>query len=114
MTSPVVNGAEERRLAAAALESVEALLQERDPAESYEPIAEAVRCVIRLRDQLIAEGRRGAPVSARLAQVNSLLSLAASAEYPLVGVRWKRLCMVRDALRQLLSDQGASLQRPRR
>lgn len=113
MTSQA-NGTEERRLATAALKSVEALLQEQDPAESYEPIAEAVRCLIQLRNHLIATGRRRSLHSARLVQVNALLSLAVSAEYPLVGVRWQRVCMVRDELRQLLSEVSPEAEEPHR
>ncbi|WP_366552705.1 hypothetical protein [Aquibaculum sediminis] len=114
MASPTVKCAEKECLAAAALEAVEALLQEHDPEEAYDRIAEAVRCVIRLRDQLIAEERRGGSDSECLAQVNSLLSLAASAEYPLVGLRWERVCMVRDELRQLLSEVSPEAEGPHR
>lgn len=117
MVSPTLENAGKERLAAAALEAAEDLLQEQDPEGAYERIAAMVRCVIRLRDHLIAEKRQGGAVSRSLTQVNSLLSLADSAEYPLVGLRWERVCTVRDALRQLLSDlerEAETSQRPRR
>lgn len=91
-----------------ALAACERLLEEKKPAESYEPIAEMSRCLVRLRDQVITEQRNGASVRPRLDRVNAIVSLAASTEYPLVGVRWDRLCMLRDALRDLLQEMQAT------
>jgi hypothetical protein len=70
-------------------------------------IAEATRCIAAYRDDLIGRLRRGdedaEPV---LVQVNSLLSELVAAEFPLVGVRRKRIEAARDAYRRLL-DEGA-------
>lgn len=97
---------QERRYAEIALRACEKLLNEKDPATSYEPIAEVARCVIRLRDHLIDKQRSGEALQPdRLPRVNSLVSLASSAEYPLVGVRWNRVCMVRDVLKDLLEGK---------
>ena len=90
-----------------ALSACEKLLEEKNPITSYEPIAEMTRCLVKLRDQLISEQRDGASLRPRLDRVNSIVSLAASTEYPLVGVRWDRFCMMRDALRDLLQEMQA-------
>jgi len=90
-----------------ALAACERLLDKQNPATSYEPIAEMSRCLVRLRDELIREQRAGASVGARLDRVNSIVSLATSSEYPLVGVRWERVRLLRDCLRALLQEMQA-------
>src|SRR5690554_2186342 len=87
-----------------ALEACERLLNEQNPATSYETIAEMSRCLVRLRDEVIRGRRVGASVGARLDRINSIVSLATSSEYPLVGVRWERVSLLRDCLRELLQE----------
>lgn len=93
-----------------ALVACEQLLDERNPTSSYEPIAAMTRCLVTLRNQLITEQRGGAPVRSQLDRVNSIVSLATSTEYPLVGVRWdrvSRMCELLHELRQELSQEAA-------
>ncbi len=74
----------------------------------HEDLAKATRQLVAVRDRLIAERRRGDGWTRQaqddLDRVNSLLSVSTSAEFPLVGVRWERLCMLRDALERLIGD----------
>lgn len=95
---------------AAALDALETLIAHR-PEATHEKLTEVMRCLVRLRDSLIDERRRephNTSNEERLRAVNSLLSLASSAEYPLVGVRWERICATRDVLRSLLDKQAVS------
>jgi hypothetical protein len=66
----------------------------------YEDLVEAVRALVRLRDTLICEKRRGGTVADRLDRLNATLSLVVAAEYPLEGVRRQR---VEAARRELAS-----------
>jgi hypothetical protein len=67
----------------------------------YEDLVEAVRSLIRLRDKLIYERRRGAAVGDRLDRLNAVLSLVVAAEYPLEGVRRERVATARRELAAL-------------
>lgn len=93
-------------IAACARAAVEAYtpLAERSSPITHERLAGAVRCVIRLRDALIDGRRRGLDVEERLRRVNSILSLAVSAEFPIVGVRHERIVATRESLSRLVSD----------
>ncbi|HYH21396.1 MAG TPA: hypothetical protein VD995_22540 [Azospirillum sp.] len=75
-------------------------------AETYNAMAEASRCLVRMRDGLIARRRAGEEVGQRLDHVNAVLSVAFGGEYPLVGVRRKRIEKARDLLRGLQEGQG--------
>jgi hypothetical protein len=91
----------------AAKEAFEDIIDNR-PLLDDERLTKAIGKVIRLRDALIAERRRGNFPAARetlLQRVNAILSLTVSAEFPLVGVRWERIVGVRDALRALAADE---------
>jgi hypothetical protein len=70
-------------------------------------IAQATRCVVRHRDRLI-EQRRNADASRDddLRQVNALLSELVASEFPLVGVRRKRIEQARDAYRRMLEEEA--------
>jgi len=84
------------------LDALDAVLASSEPPEK-DLIAEATRCVARYRDALIDEKRSGdAQAERRLPEVNSLLSELVAAEFPLVGVRRKRVEAVRDAYRTLV------------
>lgn len=69
-------------------------------------IAEATRCVARHRDRLIEQRRDGdASLEDDLRQVNGLLSELVASEFPLVGVRRKRIEQARDVYRQMIGEQ---------
>lgn len=91
-----------------AREDFERIVETR-PGIDQEAITRAVGKIIRLRDALISERRRVPEFPAAreelLQQVNAILSLTVSAEFPLVGVRWERIVAVRDALRELAADE---------
>ncbi|HRO60424.1 MAG TPA: hypothetical protein PK177_14865 [Burkholderiaceae bacterium] len=72
----------------------------------HEDLARAVRHLVDLRDALICSRRQGWPFGAQqhLDCVNALMSLASSAEFPMAGVRWRRLCSLRDALKDLIDE----------
>ena len=84
------------RMAAAALERA---LQDQ-PDKIYDDLAEAVRCLVQLRDELMteqrAEGRRD-----RLDRCNAILSMVVGGEYPLAGVRRERVQKAREELAPL-------------
>ena len=84
------------------LDALEAVLASKAPPEK-DLIAEATRCVARYRDALIESRRHGeASADGRLREVNSLLSELVAAEFPLVGVRRKRIEAARDAYRGMI------------
>ena len=73
------------------------------PEITHQTLAAAVRHIIQLRDALIVE-RRTTPsrqADEDLLRVNSVLSLASGAEFPLVGIRWERIIALRNALREM-------------
>ncbi|MGD9613869.1 MAG: hypothetical protein AB7H90_01580 [Alphaproteobacteria bacterium] len=71
-----------------------------DGRSTYQDLVEASRCLVGLRGMLIAEHRRGAPVSDNLARLNTIISLVVAAAYPLEGVRHER---IKAAKRELLA-----------
>lgn len=94
--------AELRGLCDDALRGLDAVLAAKHPPER-DLIADATRCIAHLRDQLIERRRAGAlGADVLLAQANALLSELVAAEFPLVGVRKKRIETARDACRRLL------------
>lgn len=84
------------RMAAAALERA---LQD-EPDKIYDDLAEAVRCLVRLRDELITQQRAGRPCHG-LERCNAILSMVVGGEYPLAGVRRERVQKARDELASL-------------
>ena len=86
------------------LEALDEVLASGAPPEK-DLLAEATRCAARYRDALI-EAKRGGDASAerRLPEVNALLSELVAAEFPLVGVRRKRIEGARDAYSRLLQE----------
>lgn len=73
------------------------------PADAKDDLTEAVRSVAALRDELAGAWRRteAAEDRRRLDAVNAILSLLAGLEYPLGGMKWKRLGEARDSLRTM-------------
>ena len=81
------------------------------PAETAEELTDAVRCTVELRDKMIehrhAAGGRNGQHERRLRQVNSILSAIVAGEFPLMGIRWKRIEGARDLLKQVLAEEEA-------
>ena len=71
----------------------------------YDDLMEAVRCVVRLRAELIAERRNG-ELRDQLERCNAALSLVIGGEYPLVGIRRERIRQAREELAGLLDERG--------
>ena len=89
-----------------ALDALDRALDDR-PDRVYDDMAEAVRCLVRLRDGMIEhrrDEREDARAARQLVRVNALLSLVVGGEYPLQGVRQERIRNARDDLAQLLDD----------
>jgi hypothetical protein len=90
-----------------ALRALDAVLAADKPPER-DLIADATRCIARLRDELIERHRAGAlRDESLLPQANALVSELVAAEFPLVGVRKKRIEAARDACRRLLDGARA-------
>jgi hypothetical protein len=76
-----------------------------------ENMSKAVRALVNLRDQLIDDKRSGhgdPSLPGLLDHTNSLISLAASLEYPLAGFHWKRIEEIRDHLQKMLASASLS------
>jgi hypothetical protein len=69
---------------------------EHRPDTVHDRIAEATRCLARLRDRLIEAKHDGHPDAHLLERANALLSLLIASEFPLVGLRWDRVKKARD------------------
>ena len=99
--------AELRSFCDGALRELDALLAAKQTPE-HDLIADATRCIARLRDELIERRRSGAlRDESLLPRANAILSELVAAEFPLVGVRKKRIETARDACRRLLEDASA-------
>jgi hypothetical protein len=83
----------------AAVAALDRALQDR-PDKIYDDLAEAVRCLVRLRNELITEQRATARRD-RLDRCNAVLSMVIGGEYPLAGVRRDRVQKARDELASL-------------
>lgn len=84
----------------AALASLDRLIAVSAPA-TVEEAMQALRCVVALRDILVAERRaKGATpaLDARLSCINAVLSLTWSGAVPIMGFRRERLEQARTAL----------------
>ena len=83
------------------LQALDEVLASSQPPE-MDLIAEATRCMARHRDELIVRKRQGDAAAERdLGETNALLSELVAAEFPLVGVRRKRIEAARDAYRRM-------------
>lgn len=97
-----------KRCGGEALHSFEHLL-ERKPDIDHAMLANAVSKVVVLRDALVEDRRAGNFTKRdeqRLMKVNSVLSFAFSAEFPLVGIQWERIEKTAEALRSLVDSGG--------
>lgn len=98
------------RQLAPALDMLEHTLSHRDENVS-ENMSKAVRALVKARDDLIDEKRSGhgdPSLPGLLDRINSLISLAASLEYPLAGFHWKRIEEIRDHLQKMLASVSVS------
>lgn len=91
-----------RQQAQSAIEAFEAAIDQGSKVK-HEQIAEAVRRLIALRNQLLERTRAGDMGAASLRQVNALVSLAHGAEHPLIGVHLHRMEQTRNGLRNLMT-----------
>jgi hypothetical protein len=74
------------------------------PDKIYHDLAEAVRCLVQLRNELTARRREG-EVGDRLDRCNTILSMVIGGEYPLAGVRRDRVQKARDELASLIEER---------
>ncbi|SEP72813.1 hypothetical protein SAMN05216548_101353 [Faunimonas pinastri] len=74
------------------------------PKELHEPLTDAIRPLLRVRERMIYAFREGPTpgTRAQLDDLNALVSLAYGAEYPQVGVDWEKIQDTRDELRKFL------------
>jgi hypothetical protein len=80
------------------------------PAEMAEELSDAVGCVVALRDSMIDHRHRAGQTAerdARLQKVNAAISAIVAGEFPLMGVRWKRIEAARDLLKAILAEEEA-------
>ena len=102
-----------RRFATLCREGLEALdhVLEHRPDHVHDEIARATRCIVHVRDELIAARRAGdARYGDLLGHVNSLLSVLIAGEFPLAGVRWERMKRARDEYEHVLERTGSEPQ----
>jgi hypothetical protein len=81
------------------------------PAEMAEELGDAVRCVVALRDSIIEHRDRASrtpKTDLHLQRVNAVISAIVAGEFPLMGVRWKRIEGARDLLKQVLAEQASA------
>ena len=95
-----------RQQAQSAIEAFDAAISQGSKVR-HEQIAEAVRRLIALRNQLLDRTRAGDIEGVPLKQVNALVSLAHGAEHPLIGVHLHRMEQARDGLRTLVTRTTA-------
>jgi hypothetical protein len=92
-------------------------LLSKHPAEVAEELTDAIRKMVDLRERMIERRRaqRGPHASQdrRLRQVNSVISAMVGGEFPLPGMRWKRIQGARDLLKQVLAEEEAEEAHPR-
>lgn len=90
----------------AALDALDTVQRERS-GEHMRELSLAVRALVTVRDRLIKLHRdEGLSQEARahLGEINSMLSVVASLEYPLAGLHWQRVGLVRDGLERMLNE----------
>jgi hypothetical protein len=77
-------------------------LRREDSAETRLALAEIIRQVIGMRDELIPAKRSGEPCDEALQGINAVLSSIFGLEFPAGGLHWKRLKETEDGLKALL------------
>lgn len=64
------------------------------PVEIAEQLSDAVRCVVALRDSMFERRDRAGGTleqDSQLQRVNAVISAIVAGEFPLMGIRWKRI-----------------------
>ncbi|GAA0575871.1 hypothetical protein [Caenispirillum bisanense] len=87
-----------------ALGSLDRILEEK-PERHHDEVLEAVRCMVTMRDAIIARRRGGGDVDDELEQVNAVLSVLTAGSFPVVGLRHERLARARDLLACLMEKE---------
>jgi hypothetical protein len=92
-----------------AVEALDRALRDQ-PDRLYDDVAEAVRCLVRFRDEMIERQRSDpdAETGGRLRRANAILSLVVGGEYPIAGLHRERLEKARDALDKLRKEGATS------
>lgn len=81
-------------------------LPRHDNPETRIALAEIIRDIVVVRDQLIVANRPGKECGDSLQKINAALSAIFGIEYPVGGLQWKRLIEARAALKTLTSGQA--------
>jgi hypothetical protein len=92
-----------QRHGGAALAALERAIEHKNE-QATEDLDETVRCLVALRDGIIALARQGEPRSHWLDEVNALLSTVVSTEFPVDGFHWDNVCRARDTVKHLLGE----------
>ena len=93
-----------------ARETVDAMLGEEKQHELGD-ISEQFSCLMRslinVRNHIIQTKREGksVPDLPSLEEINAMISLMASIEYPRIGIHWERIKQVRDGLEEMISPK---------
>ncbi|EKV28914.1 hypothetical protein C882_0677 [Caenispirillum salinarum AK4] len=76
---------------------------DKSPDGAKDDLTDAIRAVAELRDDRVKRWRHTGAADDRhgLDAVNAILSLLAGLEYPLAGIKWKRVSEARDSLKKL-------------
>lgn len=90
----------------AAVAALDHALEDR-PDKIYRDLAEAVRCLVQLRNELTVRRREGEP-NDHLERCNAILSMVVGGEYPLAGLRRDRVRKARDELALLVRHESRS------
>jgi hypothetical protein len=109
MTEPfaTANG-DTARIAARAMRLLDKIVAEK-PEKNEHDFSEAVRCLIALRDSLIAE-RRGAdpplPPDTHLRRLNGIIGAVVGGHFPIGALPWKSVEAARDGFRALIAEMA--------
>jgi hypothetical protein len=87
-----------------ALAALDRALADR-PDTVYDDLAEAVRCLVRLRAELVSEFRNGATGDS-VERCNAIISLVIGSEYPLSGLHRSRIERARQEVALLRKTRG--------
>ncbi len=80
---------------------------EEQPSDYFQPMSDAVRKLVQLRDRLIVKLRAAEPydnAASHLASLNAVISSAIGAQFPIVGIKRERIEQTRDALRDWMQQ----------
>lgn len=90
-----------------ALQRIDTLLEEEEQRE-LEHISEQFSCLVgalvKLRNHVTQANRQGihVPELPSLEEINAMISVMASVEYPRVGIQWPRIQQIREILGEMM------------